>query len=642
MRIAILHPSYDGSAAPFRDLDPACDPARYLPEMRCTNFQIDKARAVKQITDIASQGFDVAINLCDGAWDEDRAGIEVVHALERLNMAFTGAASLFYDPSREAMKMACHSAGVKFPAYVMARHRDDAQRALSRLRFPMIVKHPNGYSSTGMTRDSRVTDESALRREVDRIIESYGAALIEEFIEGREFTALVTEARDENEEAWVFEPVEFCFPPGERFKHFDLKWKDYELMETRPVTDERLAARLREHSGLTFAALGGSGYARCDLRVDEAGEVYLLEINPNCGVFYPEGSFGSADFILAGDPAGHRGLLLHLLSCAIRRRERERKAWAIDFSAATGFRLIAARTLKAGEIAVRYEERAQRLVSKGHVERHWRGLRRQWFDRYAWPVAGDVHGVWSDDPDEWRPLNHSCDPNTWFEGLNLIARRDIAAGDELTAEYATFCGSYMQPFECHCGAAECRHVILGGDHLLPGIVERYGDRVSPFVHSARDVRPPARPQPFEIVRNAFGAGVVARRAWAAGDAVSPIVWGEPVPEPSRWTLQLGDGAHADPGPFELRFVNHSCSPNVYFDIQADVLRALRAIEPGDELCCFYPATEWTMAEGFECQCGAAECLGGIAGASHVNPHALGRYELSAFVREQVRATSMRG
>ena len=36
-------------------------------------------------------GFDVFINLCDGAWDEDRAGIEVAQTLERLGLVFTGA-----------------------------------------------------------------------------------------------------------------------------------------------------------------------------------------------------------------------------------------------------------------------------------------------------------------------------------------------------------------------------------------------------------------------------------------------------------------------------------------------------------------------------------------------------------------------
>jgi D-alanine-D-alanine ligase len=320
MKVAILHPSFEGSSSPFKDLDPECDPSRWLKGHECLPFRIEKARAVRQITEIARQGFDVAINLCDGASDEDRAGIEVVRTLEALNAAFTGADSLFFDPTREAMKMACHSVGVKVPAYVMAGKSADVERALENLRFPMIVKHPRGYGSVGLTKDSRVSDAAALRRETDRIVGEYGAALIEEFIEGREYTVLVAEARYPEEVAWALEPIEFCFPHGETFKHFDLKWKNYESMQTRAVADDALAAGLRESSALAFVALSGSGYARCDLRVDAAGDIYLLELNPNCGVFYPEGSYGSADFILASDPAGHEGFLRHLIECALKRR----------------------------------------------------------------------------------------------------------------------------------------------------------------------------------------------------------------------------------------------------------------------------------------------------------------------------------
>ncbi len=483
MKIAILHPSYEGSNEPFSELDPPCDPSRFLPDCECVDFQIKKATAVKQIIQVARQGFDAVINLCDGAWDQDTAGIEVVQALERLNVAFTGAGSAFYDPSREAMKMACHAASVQFPAYVMARQVSDAERALAELRFPMLVKHPHGYASAGLFRHSLVTDAGALRQEVNRTIAEYGAALIEEFIEGREFTALVTEARNADEDCWVLEPVEFIFPPGESFKHFDLKWKDYELMEARKVLDSGLATRLRELAGLTFTALNGSGYGRCDIRMDGAGTLFLLEINPNCEVFCPEGQFGSSDFILANDPAGHQGFLKHLLMCARRRRDRGLRAWELRFKRGNGFGLFARRAIRAGEVVEHYEGRAQTLVSREYVERNWRGLQRQWFDQYAWPMTAEVYALWSENPDDWRPINHSCDPNTWLEGLDLAARREIPEGEELTVDYATFCGPSMAEFECHCGAKDCRGTIRGSDFLLPEIRRRYSGHVSDFLRA---------------------------------------------------------------------------------------------------------------------------------------------------------------
>ena len=55
------------------------------------------------------------LNLCDGAWDEARPGIEVVSALERLELAFTGAGTSFYEPSREVMKLVCHYLDIPYP-----------------------------------------------------------------------------------------------------------------------------------------------------------------------------------------------------------------------------------------------------------------------------------------------------------------------------------------------------------------------------------------------------------------------------------------------------------------------------------------------------------------------------------------------
>src|SRR5208283_2588897 len=146
-----------------------------------------------------------------------------------------------------------------------------------------------------------------------------------------------------------------------------------------------------EASALTFAALGGSGFGRCDIRMDGAGTIYMLEINPNCEVFCPQGQFGSADFILANDPAGHRGFLEHLVACAIRRRDRACRVWELQFKPARGFGMHARRVIREGEIVERYEERPHTLVSRQHVERHWRGLRRQWFEQYAWPITVDLH-----------------------------------------------------------------------------------------------------------------------------------------------------------------------------------------------------------------------------------------------------------
>ncbi len=636
MAVVILRSSREGSASPFASLDPLPDPTPHLQGLDVRLHTIDKARAVAQIRTIVREHCDIIINLCDGAWDEDRAGIEVVRMLETLGVPFTGAGSSFYEPSREAMKLASHSVGVQIPSYVLAREHEDVERALARLAFPLLVKHPHGYSSVGISRTSLVDGPEALRREVASRLESYNGALIETFLPGREFTVLVSEPRAGDKHPWTLQPMEVIFPPGEIFQHFELKWIAHDSLQRRPVSEVRLEHQLRDAAALIFEAMGGTGYARCDFRLDADGELCFLEINPNCGLFYPEGSFGSADDILSADPAGFRGFLGHILDCARRRQQASAPRWSLEHHPQKGFGMVASRDLDAGEAIHRYEEQPHVLASREHVERSWDGIQSRWFADYAYPLSDEVHVLWSKDPEDWRPLNHSCDPNSWLDGLNLIARRPIARGEEISLDYATFCGPDMNGFVCSCSTEACRGLITSVDHLLPDLDSRYGTHLSPYVRQARTRLGSKVQPPYQWVPHPAGHGLVACRAWREGEVIAPFRLGERQPLPSRWTLQCGPGEHAEPLPIELRYINHSCHPNVCFDFEASVVRAVRAIEPGDDLTFFYPATEWQMTETFSCRCLAPDCLGFISGAAGLEEELLVRHVLSPTIRDLLR------
>ena len=79
---------------------------------------------------------------------------------------------------------------------------------------------------------------SSSRSRPRREIELFGRALLEEFIEGREFTCLIAENPDDEKNPITFKPVEFIFPKGESFKHYDMKWVEYEKMSVAPVNDQ--------------------------------------------------------------------------------------------------------------------------------------------------------------------------------------------------------------------------------------------------------------------------------------------------------------------------------------------------------------------------------------------------------------------
>jgi D-alanine-D-alanine ligase len=325
MRICLLT-NQDLLADPFPRGDWPCDPRPYCPEAHWHVEYLRKATSVEQVTRLIDEDFDLFFNLCDGAADQDTAGIEVVLTLEKHGVAFTGATSEFYEPSREAMKQACRAEGIDAPAYVLARCEADVERAARQLRFPLFVKHHSSYSSVDLSRRSRVLSPAGLRLQARKIMRRHGAALIEEFIEGTECTVLVAENPDDPARPRTYPPIEYRFPEGETFKHAKMKWVDYAAMSAFPVGDPGLDARLRDVSARFFVALGGASFGRCDLRVARDGTPFMLEINPNCGVYYPAEDPGSADLCLAQDPEGHAGFTRQLIRAALHRhRERGRQ-----------------------------------------------------------------------------------------------------------------------------------------------------------------------------------------------------------------------------------------------------------------------------------------------------------------------------
>jgi len=83
-------------------------------------------------------------------------------------------------------------------------------------------------------------------------------------------------------------------------------------------------------------------------------------------------------------------------------------------------------------------------------------------------------------------INHSCDSNLWLaDEVTLVARRDIAAGEELTVDYALFSAQpdWVMDLLCHCGSPSCRGVITGNDWQLKEVQERYQRHFSPFLNA---------------------------------------------------------------------------------------------------------------------------------------------------------------
>lgn len=246
----------------------------------------------------------------------------VASYLELERMPYTGCNSrgLFLAGDKALSKKVLAYHRIRTPRF-RSFPRGRAIRSLPRsVRYPLIVKSASEHASTGISQASVVRDEGALRERVEFVHRTVGThAIAEEFIEGRELTVGVLG----NQRLEVFPVWEMFFDDlpdsAPAIATSRVKWDHaYQKrigLRTGPADDldPELAGRIQRLAKRVYRALELSGYARVDLRLDEQGEPWVLEANPN-----PDLCFGE-DFAESAERVGYDypGLLQKILNLAL-------------------------------------------------------------------------------------------------------------------------------------------------------------------------------------------------------------------------------------------------------------------------------------------------------------------------------------
>ena len=244
----------------------------------------------------------LVLNLCDGNEEVDGfPGISVVRALEQRRLPFTGAGSAFFaaTTAKSAMKASFRAHGVPTPDFRAIADPDrDVPVACRQLQFPLIVKPDVSGGSYGISRCSVVTTEQQAREQVQRVLCGLHGfdfrrtgVLLERFVTGREFTGLLFPCGDSVRVLLAERVFHPDLAPQQRLLSFEEYW---EIGSSEPLPSEpfyRYApppepweGRLQQLCRQAYHAVGGDSYARIDLRADDAGSAFVLEVNANCGL----------------------------------------------------------------------------------------------------------------------------------------------------------------------------------------------------------------------------------------------------------------------------------------------------------------------------------------------------------------------
>jgi len=227
----------------------------------------------------------LVLNWCEEFPGVPRSECLVAQSLESLGFTFSGAGSqtLAVGQDKPEVKRLLNSQHINTPVWKVYNSPDQ----LSWEHFPAIVKLAYEHCSYGITRESVVQSNVELKRRVGYVInEMHQPALVEEFIDGREFHVGV-----------VGNGKITVLPPGEiDYSHFtDIHDRlcTYEsnfvpnslayqltIPKLPVVLAESLLNELEEMAAAAYTAVGCRDYARMDIRLKDE-TFYLLDVNPN-------------------------------------------------------------------------------------------------------------------------------------------------------------------------------------------------------------------------------------------------------------------------------------------------------------------------------------------------------------------------
>jgi D-alanine-D-alanine ligase len=248
----------------------------------------------------------------------------VVSYLELLRMPYTGCnpRGLMLARDKALAKKLFSFHNIPFPEFMVAPQGRAVKRP-AWLTFPLIVKSITEEASLGISQASIVEDDEKLRGRVAFIHQSVGTgALIERYIEGREFyVGVLGNAHLRALPVWELKmdklPDDVRPIATERVK-WSRKYQDKYGITSREAKGlpAGKAEDILQLAKRVYRALGLSGYARIDMRMDKEGRLYVLEANPNPQIAHHE------DFADSAESARYpyQDLLQELLNAGLRWR----------------------------------------------------------------------------------------------------------------------------------------------------------------------------------------------------------------------------------------------------------------------------------------------------------------------------------
>ncbi len=238
---------------------------------------------------------DLVFNFCEGFFGVSREA-QMPAILDMLRLPYTGSGVLGMSLSHDKYVAKKMFLGAGLPTAPFMLVTDPNNIPEHHLRYPLFVKPAHEGTSIGINEHAKVHNRQELEAQINWVWEQLQSPiLVEEYIDGREFTVSVL--GDE-----VLPIVEIVSPTG----FYSNEQKEEAVSEVYRVCPAHLpeekANEMKAIARQAMQTLELVDFCRMDLRMDQAGNVFILEVNP-LPLLYPDPE--QASFVYSARAAGY-------------------------------------------------------------------------------------------------------------------------------------------------------------------------------------------------------------------------------------------------------------------------------------------------------------------------------------------------
>ncbi|HRK96917.1 MAG TPA: D-alanine--D-alanine ligase [Alphaproteobacteria bacterium] len=248
--------------------------------LQANGYVVERIGNVKALVGALATGkrWDIVFNICEGVKGIGREA-QVPSLLEAYDMpfVFSSPEMLIITTDKALAKGVLRDCGIATPAWQVIE--DDKNLSVKGLEFPLFMKPVAEGSSKGISEHSVVKDEDAFKKSASYFLNKYNQpVLVETYLTGREFTVGILGSGDASRVIAVME-VSLEGQPDSFGRSFLNKDVDWTMPEIYCLPDDPVAQKAGVLALAAWRGLKGRDVGRVDVRCDEQGNPWILEIN---------------------------------------------------------------------------------------------------------------------------------------------------------------------------------------------------------------------------------------------------------------------------------------------------------------------------------------------------------------------------